>query len=93
MPNRQAVFELTRRWTGEYFRTDPSAIDEHAPLMEIEGADSVKMIRLLGAVERHFGIKMMVEDLDIAQTLQELVEQIIAVKSRELQQNSPQRAN
>lgn len=83
-PDRDAVLDLTRKWVSEYFHIDISAIDDRAPLMAIAGADSVKIIRLLGSVERHFQIQMMVEDLDIAQTLKELVDQIMAITSREL---------
>ncbi|MGV0586832.1 acyl carrier protein [Mycobacteroides chelonae] len=84
IPSRGAVFDFTRKRASDYFRADPAAIGEDTRLMGIEGADSVKLIRLLGAVEERFDIQMIVEDLEIAQTVGELVDQVVAVKSREL---------
>ncbi|WP_448403684.1 acyl carrier protein [Mycobacteroides chelonae] len=79
-PAYDTVYGLIHRWASEVLRITPSALDKDRVLMEVAGADSVKIIRLLGTVERHFGIQMMIDDLNVARTLRELTDQVFAIK-------------
>ncbi len=87
-PSRDAVLTLTRNWVSQYFQVDPSQVNENTRMMDLDGADSLKMLRLLGAVEKHYIIKMMAQDLEVAQTLRELVDQIIALVRRDARQDA-----
>lgn len=80
--DRAAVVAHISEWTREVFAAPARDIRDDTMFMDLEGADSIRMLLLLAQVEQHFGIMLMSEDLPVAQTVAELADQVLLVRSR-----------
>ncbi|WP_280380061.1 acyl carrier protein [Nocardia wallacei] len=76
------VVECLTRWCGEVFAASVHELDDNTVIMDIEGADSVRMLRLLGLVEQHFDVQLMTDELPMARTVGQLAEQVVHVRCR-----------
>ncbi|MFJ1455221.1 acyl carrier protein [Nocardia sp. N2S4-5] len=78
---RDVVDRLTQ-WCSEVFAASVHDLDDNTVMMDIEGADSVRMLRLLSLVEQHFDVQLMTDELPMARTVGQLAEQVVHVRCR-----------
>ncbi|MGW5868982.1 acyl carrier protein [Streptomyces sp. NPDC055239] len=76
--SRTEVFDSVRHQLADEFSTSASAITYETVILEIEGADSVKQMRLANAMEQRWDVVLMAEETPIARSVADLVAQILA---------------
>ncbi|MEV0941741.1 acyl carrier protein [Micromonospora wenchangensis] len=73
---RSEIVSRVTQWARDVFHAPAAEVDETTVLMDIEGADSIRMLHLLGRLEAHYGVVLMAEDTWVPATVGELAEDL-----------------
>ncbi|SEG95497.1 acyl carrier protein [Nonomuraea solani] len=74
---RDDVLEQVRRQTCETFNVPPEEVGDTTVFLDIEGAESIRLLRLVSRLEHHYDVVLMSEDAPVVQTVGELTDHLV----------------
>jgi acyl carrier protein len=70
---RKRIAEVIRDHLAAELKIDPADIADDSTLKELPGADSIRLLRVVSRLERHWDVEFDDEDVFASTTLDELV--------------------
>jgi acyl carrier protein len=71
---RDLIEEVVRRYVCEELRVSPEAIGVDEDLREVRGAESVKLLRIVARLERHYDVELDEEDVFRVSSIEQMAE-------------------
>ncbi|MFG2004002.1 acyl carrier protein [Spirillospora sp. NPDC048911] len=84
--DRDAVIDLVRTTVRDVFAAPDAALAESDVLLDVEGADSARLMVIVGRLEEHYEVDLFEEDVPPARTVGELTDQLITAVQRQSRQ-------
>ena len=73
VPSRDQIAAVVRDYLASELKVEPASITTGAVLKELPGADSVRLVRVVSRLERHWDKEFDDEDIFASRTLDELI--------------------
>lgn len=82
-PTRDEIIELGRELVATELKLDPAEVTADVHLRELDGADSVRLLRVVARLERHYDLEFDDEDIFTTDTIGHFANLVLAALTEE----------